>query len=168
MKADSNLQQRIDDAWRAADRDDPAPTLEFFTALHDEDPGNAYLIFEHASAHDWAGLEDEAIPLYERAIAAGLDDDNDRRARIQLGSSLRNVGRANDAVAVLSTTVTDFPDSAAAQCFLALVLFDAGRNRDATAAALRAATMGQGTDVDEYRGALVRYTDDLREPHERS
>lgn len=159
-----NVEQRIRDAWSSADRDHPGSTIRFFESLCDEDPADPTRLFELASVYDWAAREADAIPVYERAIAGGFDADRDRRARIQYGSSLRNVGRPDDAIAVLEEAHRRYPESNAVDCFLALALSDAGRTTDAVAAALRANIRDGGNDVDEYRRALARYLADLGSP----
>lgn len=155
-----SLDQRIEAAWATSDRDRPDATVEFFERLHAEQSDDAVRTFELASAYDWVAREADAVPLYEAALDAGLDLDRDRRARIQLGSSLRNVGRAQDAVAVLDDAHRRYPNSAAVRCFLALALADAGEARRATAVALGTA-LDPGDDLDEYRVPLQRYAADL-------
>ena len=56
------------------------------------DPSNAVDLYERGGEHDSAGREEEAIPLYEQALAAGLAGEIRARCLLQLGSSLRNVG----------------------------------------------------------------------------
>jgi hypothetical protein len=84
------------------------------------------MAFHLASALDFAGEEAAAIPLYEAAILADLPDDELAQALTQLGSSLRNVGRHADAVAVLSAARSRYPGDAAIAAFLALALSSAG------------------------------------------
>jgi hypothetical protein len=47
---------------------------------------------------DFAGREAEAAPVYEQAFSAGLDGDDLRRGLIQYGSTLRNLGRFDEAL----------------------------------------------------------------------
>ena len=54
-----------------------------------------------AGARDSAGLETEAEPLYRRALAAGLDEERRVQAVIQLASTLRNLGRVDESLALL-------------------------------------------------------------------
>jgi tetratricopeptide (TPR) repeat protein len=113
-------------AWDAADPDRPEPTVAFFGRLfeaHRDDPRAA---FEYASAFDFAGREAEAAPLYERALAGGLETDLERQATIQYASTLRNLGRAGEAVEILRTASRRFPDDAAVTAFLALALSSDG------------------------------------------
>ena len=68
-----------------------------------EDPR---LMFEWASALDAGGHEAQAVAAYETALRGGLREPHRHQALIQLGSSLRVVGRPADAVSVLSHVAT--------------------------------------------------------------
>ena len=125
-------------------------------------PNDAVNLFQQASEHDAAGREAEAVPLYEGALALGLPDPLAAQALVQLGSSLRNVGRAAHAVAVLDGARGRFPDDAAVRIFRALALESAGRCRDAVVELLR--LVGERVDTDEtrrYARAIRFYTEDL-------
>lgn len=52
--------------------------------------------FELANVLDYLGQEAQAVPLYKEAISLGLSAEYDAYARLQLGSSLRNVGRIEE------------------------------------------------------------------------
>lgn len=157
-----SLEQSIATAWTDADDDHPEATLAFFRQLLSQAPDDPVRGFELASAYDWMGREAEAIPHYEAAIGGGLSGDRERRARIQLGSSLRNVGRPDDAVSTLEQVTRDHPDSAFAECLLALSLADAGRPREAVARLIDlVARTAVDDDADVYRAALQRYAKTL-------
>jgi hypothetical protein len=111
---------------------------------------------EQAFAYDRKGLEAEAIPHYERAIAAGLDDEQLAKAMLGLGSSLRNVDRFDESVTVLEDAVARFPDHQSLPVFLAFSLWSAGRGNEALA--LLARRLGDGTG---YERAIGEYADDI-------
>jgi hypothetical protein len=113
---------------------------------------------EQAFAHDRAGREAEAIPYYERAIAAGLAEEQLAQAMLGLGSSLRNVGRAGESVRVLEDAVRRFPEHRALPVFLAFSLWTAERGGEALA--LLAERLGEGTG---YERAIREYAGDIRE-----
>ena len=115
--------------------------------------------FETACAHDREGREAEAVPHYERALDLGLPAAERRRALVGLGSSLRNVGRAAEAVAVLRRGLRDFPDDAALTVFLALALRSAGEEREAFATLGRLAV--EAADLGGYERAAAFYLDEL-------
>src|SRR5260221_14700897 len=66
-------------------------------ALLAEHPDDTVLNLQAAWTHDTMGLEVEAVPFYERAIAAGLDGEDLRGALLGLGSTYRVIGREADA-----------------------------------------------------------------------
>lgn len=72
--------------------------LLWLAAVKTADAGAQY---QSAWAHDLLGLERQAIPFYERAIRLGLSGKDLEGAILGLGSSLRCVGRARRAAAVL-------------------------------------------------------------------
>jgi tetratricopeptide (TPR) repeat protein len=112
---------------------------------------------EQASEYDRQGLEAEAIPHYEQAIAAGLPDEQLAEAMLGLGSSLRNVGRTDESVRALENAVRRFPDHQALPIFLAFSLWTAGRRGEALA--LLAERLGDGTG---YERAIGEYAAEIR------
>ncbi|GAB3805492.1 tetratricopeptide repeat protein [Humibacter antri] len=102
---------------------------------------NAVALFHRAGARDSAGREEEAEPLYRRALQLGLDDDHRVRAVIQLASTLRNLGRVHEAVWMLGDEhanhrTSPYRDAVAA--FYALALASSGEARRAASIALSA------------------------------
>ncbi|MDO4075904.1 tetratricopeptide repeat protein [Clavibacter michiganensis] len=150
---------RVAAFWATADDERADETVAAMRALAAEHPADdPRALFELACAHDFVGREAEAVPLYRAAIDGGLDPEHRPLAVIQLASSLRNVGEAEQAVALLEA----MPDDAHApgrDAFLALALHDAGRPTEALAVALRrlAATLP------EYGRAVAAYADELTE-----
>jgi cyanophycin synthetase len=126
----------------------------------------AVTALERAYAHDRAGREAEAIPEYEEALRRGLEPGAEASALLGLGSSLRNVGRVEEAVAVLDDACARHPDHEALRLFRALALSSSGRCPEGLAEALRVAVglAADGTSVDRYRRALMEYADQLAAP----
>ena len=112
-----------------------------------------------------AGAALAGLRAYEQALALGVPEDEQRRFTIGYGSTLRNVGRADDAVGVLAQAVQDDPGYPAFAAFLALALADAGHPRMAIATmlgcALDAARPGA---FDGFERALGEYHEQLLEP----
>ena len=103
------------------------------------------------------------MPLYEEALAAGLREPHRHRAQVQLASSLRNVGRVDEAVAVIDDVAARHPESLGVAAFRALVHADAGRPTVALGELLAAiASTSTDADVVRYRRALTAYAADLR------
>jgi len=116
--------------------------------------------YERASLHDAHGEEESAIPLYRAALAGGLPAPYRTRAAIQLASSLRNVGSASAAMAVLREIAEDDPLIDSARAFLALALYD----DDKPAAALRVALQTLAPALSEYGRAVDAYARELAAP----
>jgi cyanophycin synthetase len=109
--------------------------------------------------HDRAGREAEAIPEYEDALRLGLPEATAQRALLGLGSSLRNVGRFDDAVRVLEEACGRFPDDAALRAFRALALSSAGRCEEALGDTLL--LVAERVDLAGYERALREYAGEL-------
>ncbi|GAA1355339.1 tetratricopeptide repeat protein [Arthrobacter rhombi] len=131
--------ERIEAFWKTADDADPERVLSGMKALMAERPdGDPAALFEWAGAHDFLGLEEQAVPLYRRALDAGLDGERRPQAVIQLASSLRNSGQAAEAVELLEAMEPEASVGSAREAFLALALHDAGRPTEALTVALLA------------------------------
>ncbi len=132
-------------------------------ALVAEQPDDAAVQLEAAFAHDRAGLERDAIRYYEAAHRLGVPAVQRRAFTIGFGSTLRNVGRADEAVAVLAEAIATDPEYPAYAAFLALALADAGHPRAALAAMLGCALDAARAGVfDGYDRALSEYHRELR------
>jgi cyanophycin synthetase len=118
--------------------------------------------YEVGGEHDSAGREQEAIPHYERALALGLPDELVPRCMLQLASSLRNVGRQEDALRVFDDAIASYPDDAALPLFRAFLLADLGRERDALVDVLHLArTRIDAPEIHRYARSLENYTREL-------
>ncbi|HEY7907700.1 MAG TPA: tetratricopeptide repeat protein [Thermomicrobiales bacterium] len=127
-------------------------------ALLAEHPDDTMLNCQAAWTHDRMGLEDEAIPFYERAIAAGLTGEDLRGVLLGLGSTYRVIGRDADAVRTLAAGVEQFPDDGAMRAFYALALHSAGEHTAATQAFLRVILdTSDDSHIGWYRRALTEY-----------
>ena len=97
-------------------------------------------LFERGSALDSTGHPGPAVERYRRALQLGLSGQRRRRATIQLASSLRNLGQADESVALLTAELDAGSDDLddAVRAFLALALTSVGREREAVSVALTA------------------------------
>jgi predicted Zn-dependent protease len=131
-------------------------------ALAAAEPSNVEAQLEAAYAHDRAEREREAIGYYDAAYRLGVPASEKHAFYVGFGSTLRNVGRADESVAVLAQAVAEEPDYAPFHAFLALALFSSGHPREALAAmlgvALEAARPGA---FDRYERALGEYHREL-------
>jgi hypothetical protein len=137
----ADWEERIAKLWAAIDDHGPEEFVARIDELASELPtGNAVALFERACSLDSTGHSDLAVPLYEQALKVGLAGVRRRRAVIQMASSLRNLGRPSESVALLTQErdagSDDLDDAVSA--VLALALVDVGREREAVSLALTA------------------------------
>ncbi len=99
----ADWETRIAAVWKIADTLTPQELVRTVDALASERPSDdASALFERACARDTAGIEHGAEPLYRAALASGaLDATRQARASIQLGSTLRHLGRLDESEALL-------------------------------------------------------------------
>jgi tetratricopeptide (TPR) repeat protein len=117
---------------------------------------------QQAYALDRAGDERGAIVHYDRAFRLGVPDAERKRFLVGYGSTLRNVGRVDEAVAVLAEAVRSYPDYPALQAFLALALSAAGQPHAALATMLGVVLdLSHAGQLDGYDRALAEYHDEL-------
>ena len=148
----------VDELWARFDSLDAAGFRAEMDALAARLPP-AVAAYERASAFDATDRPEEAVALYREALALGLGEDRRRQCVVQLASSLRNLGQAGEAVALLREerdAGSDADDDAVAG-FLALALADAGREREALSVVLLALT----GHMDRYRRSLTAYAREL-------
>ncbi|MER5597942.1 tetratricopeptide repeat protein [Streptomyces sp. NPDC002265] len=157
---------RVSAAWARFDdyaEQDAADFRALIDALVAELPeGSPLRPFEQACAWDSTGHSDRAVPLYREALALGLDGYRGRRARIQLASSLRNIGRAEEGVALLTPELdgpSDELDDAVRAC-LALCLSSLGRDREGLSLVLGALA----PHLPRYQRSMGNYARALVEP----
>jgi tetratricopeptide (TPR) repeat protein len=154
----------LDALWASFDEVGETGFVARMEALAAELPDEAVALFEQASAHDSVGNEQRAVELYERALERGLGPERRRRAVIQLASSLRNVGRTAEGLALLEAERARGPDELddAVGAFLALLLADSGREREAVSVALTALAR----HLPRYRRSVTSYAGLLLEPRD--
>jgi thioredoxin-like negative regulator of GroEL len=156
-------EQRLAKAWASIDEYDEAEFHALIETLVAELPaGSAIGLFERAAAFDSTGHSDRAVPLYREALDQGLSGERRRRAVIQMASSLRNLGRPEESVALLTTELNAESDHLddAVRAFLALALVDVGREREAASLALGALA----PHLPRYQRSLANYAHRLVEP----
>ncbi len=157
-----NWERRLAELWAAIDELDEDAFLSGMERLADERPADsAVAAFERAAAFDSTGHSDLAVPLYRQALDLGLEGLRRRRAVIQLASSLRNLGQADESVALLTAERDAGSDELddAVSAFLALALVDTGREREAAALALAALA----PHLPRYQRSLANYAGELVE-----
>src|SRR5690242_12179480 len=100
--APANWDSRIAKLWSDIDSYAEDDFVSRVDALVAELPaGSAIGLFERGAALDSTGHSDRAVPLYAAALDAGLEGERRRRAVIQMASSLRNLGKPQEALDLL-------------------------------------------------------------------
>jgi tetratricopeptide (TPR) repeat protein len=157
------LLDRLAALFAARDRENMAPTIAAFEAVLAEHPDDPHVLYEVGGSYDTAGEEDTAAGYYERALSAGLDGDARRRCLLQYGSTLRNLGRFDESLAVLDRARAEFPDSESVQVWHALSLHAAGRSDAAVAELMEvAADRIRTPELMRYEAALRGNAEYLR------
>lgn len=159
-------ERRVTALWAAVDGyENEADFLAAMDALcaelGDEHP---VALYERGGARDTVGRTDEAVPLYRRALENGLDGERRRRAVIQMCSSLRNLGHAEDALRLLAEEKaqgTDHLDGALAMV-TALTLAKLGRDREGLSEAL----IALAAHLPRYQRSTVAYAKLLLDPED--
>ncbi|MEV5796523.1 tetratricopeptide repeat protein [Streptomyces collinus] len=162
-------EDRVTAAWATFD-DYPEERAHEFRAVIDElaaelPDGSPLAPFERACAWDSTGHSDRAVPLYREALAGGLSEISGykgRRAKIQLSSSLRNIGEAEQGVKLLTPELdapSDELDDAVRAC-LALCLSSLGRDREGLSLVIGALA----PHLPRYQRSMANYARALVEP----
>jgi hypothetical protein len=149
---------RLAALWASSDALGEEELRARMDALAEEMPP-AVAAYERGSAFDSTGHPDRAVPLYREALSLGLGEDRRRQCVIQMASSLRNLGEAEEAVALLSAERGRRSDELddAVSAFLALALTSAGREREA----VRVALERLATHMSRYQRSLRNYAAEL-------
>ncbi|MBW8779418.1 MAG: tetratricopeptide repeat protein [Vitreoscilla sp.] len=141
----ADWEARVAATWKIADTLTPGELVRTIDTLCSERPADdPFAQFERACARDTAGIEGEAEPLYRAALASGaLDPYRHARASIQLGSTLKHLGRLDDSerllLAQLARCQAEGPGAALfdeVRAVLAFTWIAQGRTLEAAAIAL--------------------------------
>ena len=158
------LLDRLALLFAARDRENMAPTIAAFLEVLAEHPGDPHVLYEVGGSYDTAGEEETAAGYYERALEAGLTGDTLRRCLLQYGSTLRNLERFEESLALLDRARSEFPDSESVQVWHALSLHAAGRSDAAVAELMElAADRIRTPDLLRYEAAIRGNAEYLRE-----
>ncbi|MEO3805590.1 tetratricopeptide repeat protein [Nonomuraea sp. B1E8] len=125
-------------------------------------PDDAEVAYQAAWAHDALGLEAEAVPYYERALAGeGLSDADRLGAFTGYGSTLRVLGRPAEALETFERGLKEFPGDGALRTFMAMALHNAGRSAEAVTTLLQ--VVAESDRAGGYARAIAYYADHLDE-----
>lgn len=150
----------VADLWErfdSFDRDDGVAAMRELAMVCPATDGRA--AFELAGMYDSMGFEPEAGAEYERALQLGLDEARHAQLAVQYGSTLRNLGRLEEAIAVLRAAPTHESTGSAPRIVLALALHSAGLKDEA----LRVAIEAQVDALPQYQRSMRNYAAALTE-----
>lgn len=153
----NNWQERVDAVWARADELGDQGVMDAIDALAASAPDPALAAFERAGSRDSAGLEAEAEPLYREALALGLPDDERAQCTIQLASTIRNLGRAEESLELLATIPPEHPYAGAAAAFRALAHTSLGQPVEGVRELLHALA----PTLPRYQRSVRAYADEL-------
>lgn len=155
----SDWQERVDAVWARADELGDQGVMDAMDALAADAPDPALAAFERGGSRDSAGREEEAEPLYREALALGLPDDERAQCTIQLASTIRNLGRPEESLALLREAAPYPPYNAAFAAFESLTLASLGRAEEGLALVLHALA----PTLPRYQRSVAGYADELVE-----
>lgn len=150
----------VSDLWDhfdSLDREDGVAAMRKLTEACPTADGRA--AFELAGMYDSMGFEREAGAEYEHALELGLDQSRHAQLAVQYGSTLRNLGRLDDAIAVLRAAPTHESTGSAPRIVLALALHSAGLKDEALQVAIEA----QIETLPRYQRSMRNYAAALTE-----
>ncbi|MDM4764094.1 tetratricopeptide repeat protein [Galbitalea sp. SE-J8] len=153
----------IETPWRSINARFAAPESPVQLTVFEElgpDAGEAGALYTEGGEHDSAGRGTAAEPLYRRALELGLPEPLRVQCLVQLASTIRNLGRFDEALALLDTALAEHPAdewTGPIQGFRALALASLGRDREAASVALT----GLSTRLSRYSRSLGAYADEL-------
>jgi tetratricopeptide (TPR) repeat protein len=163
MDAQPDWQERVDAVWAdAASLSDDELVASIDALAAERDPGDALALAERGGARDSTGREEEAVPFYRAALAAGLDDTRRGQVVIQYASTVRNLGRPEESLELLTAEFAGHPEhplADAATAFAALALASSGRTTEALVSVLHALA----PHLPRYQRAVGAYADELLE-----
>ena len=131
----------------------------------DKNPENAKVWFEYAGAYDYLGREDKAVSLYRKILEIGIDalPPEDRPGfYVQYGSTLRNLGKLDEAQDIFQKGIETYPHFSALKLFKALNDYSKGINLEACKAFLESMLKNPPDEsVRRYMRSLKWYFDNL-------
>ncbi len=144
---------------REAGKAEEAKTI--LIKLVSDNPTDAQINYQCAWCHDVLGLENEAIPYYEKAIALGLPHEDSKEAYIGLGSTYRTVGEYAKSESILTEGVKLYDDNAL-KVFLAMTKYNLGKHAEAMEILLKLLSASSTDEsIKKYKKAIGFYSDKL-------
>lgn len=165
MKNNLKIYEEAAALLRKGDEKSVKQALDIYHVQTQRDPSDPKGWFEYAGAFDFLGREAEALPFYQKALKLGVENlpyDEQPRLYVQMGSTLRNLKRFDEAKQLLTKGIEQYPKVEALKLFLALVEYSLGNNKEANKALLQKGLEKPVDDsVKHYLRALTYYFEHL-------
>jgi tetratricopeptide (TPR) repeat protein len=162
MTALSGLEDTLAAAVALREQGEDEEAMRVLLELQRRHPEEPRVNLQCAWIHDKLGLEADAVPFYEKALAGGLDGTDLHNALLGLGSTYRALGRYEEALHILDRGVAEVPGSRDLEVFRAMALYNVGRAKEACESLLRLLVeTTSDTLISRYRAALDEYAADL-------
>ena len=144
--------------------DELEESQELLLGLLDEHGDDPTVLYEVGGAYDVLDEPKEAIPYYQKAIDAGLEDNDLQECLVCLGTCQRMIGKFEDAVSTLEEAVEQFPENNSGKVFLSLAYYSDGQEDEGMKLLLDVLlNTTKDEDVLAYADALDYYKDNLDE-----
>jgi tetratricopeptide (TPR) repeat protein len=153
-------QDEVDAVWARSEELGDQGVMDAMDALAEHAPDPGLAAFERGGSRDSGGRPDEAEPLYRAALAAGLPDDERAQCTIQLASTLRNLDRAEESLALIRAAPPYPPYAVATAAMTALALASLDRPVEGLAELLREVA----PTLPRYQRSMRAYADALVTP----
>jgi tetratricopeptide (TPR) repeat protein len=127
-------------------------------------PDDASYNYHMAWLHDNLGLEEQAIPYYEKSLKGELSTEEKQGALLGFGSTLRCLGKFERSIEVFNDAIENYPDNNSFKVFLALAQFELGQTKVAFSGLLKQLALTTADiDIARYKRALLETADVLLE-----
>lgn len=130
--------------------------------LLSSDPNDPMLLYQVAWTYDNLGLEAQAVPYYEQALANGLQGEDRQGAMLGLGSTYRTLAHYDKAAALFKQAIQDYPKAREFKVFYAMVLYNLEKYAEGMQllmTELAETTSDKG--IEQYQKAILFYADKL-------
>ena len=115
-----------------------------------------------AWSYDNEGLEQEAVHHYESALSGNLSEADKFDALFGLASTLRSLGRYDEALRHFEDLIEEFPHSKSVLPFYAMCLYNKGQSKRGMELLLTLlADTTESPEITEYETAIRLYASDL-------
>lgn len=107
-----------------------AETMSFLSGELASRPNDPLVYYHIAWTHDRLGLERDAAPAYETALALGLDGEELKSCFLGLGSTYRTMGDYENSKRIFEIAIRSYPGYRAFKPFYAMTLFNLGHQAE--------------------------------------